>query len=162
MKEVDEAKVEKEQVAAGRQTIKSLPAWFSWVMAGLVAVFIALVAFTMGQRHSWMGAPIGGGFDGGMMRGGYAGDRSWDGGRMRAGGKLRGTAGEVTAISAGSITIKDTMRGGSVTYKIDSNTKVTENDSTKAVSDIKTGNTVRVVATGSDTTVATEITLGTN
>lgn len=162
MNEVDKVKVEKEHKAVTQPTSKQLPAWFPWVAAGLVALLVALVGYAIGQRSPRTGMPAGVGFNDGMMRGGYNNDRNFSGQSFRGRGMMAGSVGEVTAVSADSITIKDTMRGGSVNYKIDASTKVTEGGDTKAVSDIKTGNTVRVAATGTDTTIATEITLGTN
>jgi len=159
---MNEVKVEKEHKVVTQPTSRQLPVWFPWVAAGLAALLIALVAYAVGQRSSRMGVYMGASFNDSMMRGGYDNDRNFSGQSFRGRGMMNGSIGEVTAVSADSITIKDTMRGGSVTYKIDTNTKVTEGGDTKAVSDIKMGNTVRVTATGTDTTIATEITLGTN
>ncbi|HWT40518.1 MAG TPA: hypothetical protein VN081_04625 [Dongiaceae bacterium] len=61
-----------------------------------------------------------------------------------------GVRGTVTAISSTSLSVK-TASGAIVTYAITSNTTVTNTGSAAAVSDIKVGDTVRVVQAG-DTT----------
>lgn len=144
-----------------QQADSTLPTWVKWAVAAGAALVIALIGYSIGRQTVGFGGFSRTGFNTGMVRGGDFSDRMAMGTGSRSHGGVRGTLGEVTAVNAESITIKDTMRGGSVTYKIDSNTKVTENETTKAVSDIKTGNTVRVAATGSDTAVATTILLGT-
>lgn len=173
MDETDkEVHVEKKQKAVENQVQVAeapartpLPKWLPWALAGLAALLIAVGAYSAGYHmarksvtvdtRNGMGTARGETFnnDRGMMSGSTG---------NRGRGMMSGSTGEVTAVSADSITIKDTMRGGSVTYKIDSTTKVTQSGTTKAVSDIKTGDTVRIAATGTDTTIATEIVLGTN
>jgi hypothetical protein len=78
------------------------------------------------------------------------------GGPMRFQGGQRPSIGEVTAIDSSSITIR-LARGGSSTFKITSDTKVTDDGATISVSDIKTGDTVLVQANSNDTTTASNI-----
>lgn len=88
------------------------------------------------------------------------------GGAIRSGGMVHGgrggmfglTYGKVTNVSANSITITDNRSGGSVTFKIDSNTDINNNSGDNAkVSDIKVGDTVSVRPTSAtdDTTADT-------
>lgn len=164
MDKVDkDAQVKKEQDhVETRDGKRQVPVWLPWVAVGLAALLIGMIGYTIGNHAGRNGLMGRSGLGSGIARVGADDLRSTGGMNYRGRGMVAGSIGEVTAVSADSITIKDTMRGGSVTYKIDSNTKVTENGTTKAVSDIKTGNTVRVTATGSDTTIATTILLGTN
>lgn len=165
MKDIEEVQNEKATTAkpAPVTVQRQLPTWFPWVIAGLAALLIAMVAYGIGYQTSrgMLGGRGGMGSGIGMMRGGDRDDRGTLSTGLRGRGMMGGAVGEVTAVSSDSISIKDTMRGGSVTYKIDSSTKVTENGTTKTVSDIKTGDTVRVSATGGDTTIATTIIRGT-
>lgn len=164
MDEVDkDVQVKKEQGHVVTMADKrQVPVWLPWVAVGLAALLIGMIGYSIGNhagRNGFMGRS---GLGSGISRGDLDDLRGTGGMGYRGRGMMTGSVGEVTAVSADSITIKDTIRGGSVMYKIDSNTKVTENGTAKAVSDIKTGNTVRVSATGSDTTIATTILLGTN
>lgn len=160
MNEVDEVKAEKEHKITAKPANGQLPMWFPWVAAGLGALLIACLGYAAGSHVGRSDGYVRNGFSG-MMRGDLD-DRRASGMGNRGRGMMGGGIGEVTAVGVDSITLKDTIRGGSVTYKIDSNTKVTENGTTKAVGDIKTGSTVKVVATGADTTIATAIAITTN
>lgn len=142
--------------------LRTLPSWFPWLIAGLAALLIAMIAYGLGYHMSRNGFDDRAGYGVGMMRGGVYGPNGVNGTGFRTRGMMNGAVGTVSAVSSSSITIKDTTRGGTVTYTIDGNTKVTEDGTTKAVSDIQTGNTVRVYATGSDTTVATQIVISAN
>ncbi|HSX27950.1 MAG TPA: hypothetical protein VLF60_00690 [Candidatus Saccharimonadales bacterium] len=84
------------------------------------------------------------------------------GGMMRRGGRMGSSlrvVGQVTAVSSSSITVNDARRGGATTLSITSNTKVTNNGATAAVSDIKTGDTVMIQKTGTTSTEASQITI---
>lgn len=72
-----------------------------------------------------------------------------------------GTYGKVTNVSDSSITLTDERSGGSVTFKIDSNTDINDSKGDNAkVSDIKVGDTVSVRATSAtDDTTADTITI---
>lgn len=74
-------------------------------------------------------------------------------------GTMRGGFGEVTAVSDSSITIKNSFSGESVTYAITSSTKITDNNETAGIADIKTGDTVMVQTVSTDSKEATEIRL---
>lgn len=69
----------------------------------------------------------------------------------------RPVRGQVTAVSATSITVKDEMSGTSTTYGITSSTKITNNGQTAAASEIQSGDTVAVIASGSSSTTASQI-----
>jgi hypothetical protein len=70
---------------------------------------------------------------------------------------MRGIRGTVTAISSGSITLKDDFQNTNHTYKITSSTTVTKDGSAAGVSDIKTGATVMVQVSSSDSATAASI-----
>lgn len=84
-------------------------------------------------------------------------------------GMMRGGFGTVTAVSESSITIESRMmrmrqddsgsEASTMTYKITSDTKVTNNGETAAIGDIKTGATVRVETSDSNSDTATTIEL---
>ena len=141
-------------------TKKALPAWLPWA-AGVLILFLLIgsyaVGYQVGRRSNAINGRTG---NTQMMRGGAYNDSPVTGrqgsggmqGQMRGNG---GTVGTITQATADSLTVNDVMRGGTVTYKIDGNTKVSDNTgNTKAVSDLKTGATVRVRVSATDTTVA--------
>lgn len=70
-----------------------------------------------------------------------------------------GGIGNVTAISDTSITVKNDRTSESKTYTINSSTTITNDGASATASDIKTGDTVLVEASSSDSTTATRITL---
>lgn len=66
-------------------------------------------------------------------------------------GMLGGLNGEVTAVSATSITLTDSRSGGSVTFGLNDDTEVTNNDGDDAaIGDVKVGDTVAVTGTTAD------------
>lgn len=80
-----------------------------------------------------------------------------------------GSFGEVTAVSDSSITITTRERfnqnnssstSTSKTFTINSSTTITVDGSTGSVSDIKTGDTVMIEASSSDSSVAASIRVG--
>ncbi len=73
-------------------------------------------------------------------------------------GMFKGEAGTVNAVSSSSITIKP-VQGGLTTFTIDSGTKVYNGTNAAAVSDLKTGQTVRIQADQADSTKASQITI---
>lgn len=95
------------------------------------------------------------------MESGQRGLSQFGGGQMGAmnGGIRRmGNLGEVTAVSDTALSFKG-RGGGTTTFTLNSNTKVTSNDATVSISDIKVGDTVMVTADSSDTTIAASITI---
>lgn len=74
-------------------------------------------------------------------------------------GGQRPNIGEVTAVASDSITVQDSRSSSSQTFKITSSTTVQEDGSAASVSDIKTGDTVLVVADSSDSSTAAQIML---
>ena len=112
-----------------------------------------------GSNGGWIAAIIGAlviGLFGGIIAGmqiGKSTSTNGQGGQSAQGGmgrmgQNRGTMGTVTSVSNSSITVKDTRQNESVTYTITSDTKVTNDGETAAVSDIAVGDTV-MVRTGS-------------
>jgi hypothetical protein len=80
------------------------------------------------------------------------------GGRGRFGGQ-RPTIGQVTAISASSITVQNSSSGASTTLGITSSTQITDNGQTVAASSIQAGDNVIVAASTTDKTQAARILL---
>lgn len=156
-------KVEKTEVRDERNVParRQMPSWFPWAAGGALIFLLLLGAFWAGRaldRDRSIAVNRTNGFS--AMRG-YSdipnsGTQNLPSGNFRGRGMM-GTYGTVTAISSDSITIKDTIRGGLVTFKINEDTKVTSGTDTKAVSDIKTDATVRVQASTSDSTIAAAI-----
>ena len=85
-----------------------------------------------------------------MGEGGFGGN----GGRS-----MNGSFGEVTAVDASSITIKDRRAGSTKTYSITDSTDITDDGNAASVSDIKVGDTVMVRTASSSSTEATTILL---
>lgn len=71
----------------------------------------------------------------------------------------RPNIGEVTAVSSDSITIQDSRSNSNKTFKITSETTVQDNGSAASASDIKSGDTVLVIADSSDASTASQIML---
>lgn len=146
---------------------RQLPRWTPWAVAGAVTLLIGLMSYGVGYQFGKRATATRGTTTyGPMMQGSF--DQRPDGGTNNTDGStstqrnrrsmMGGTYGKVTAVSGSSITVTDSMRGGSVTYTINSDTKVTDvSGNTKAVSDITSGSSVRISATGSDRTIATTI-----
>ena len=121
------------------------------VLAIVVVCGISFAAGAHHQKHQLGTAGVGqNGFAGGT-----AGQRGFRSGRRPA-------IGQVTAVSADSLTIKNARTGASQTFKLNSSTVVDNNGSTGAVSDIKTGDDVFVQISSSDTSTATRIILNPN
>lgn len=70
-----------------------------------------------------------------------------------------GTIGTVTAISSGSITVKNSRSGESTTYAIVGTTQITKDNTIASVSDITTDSTVRVTPDSANTSNALSITV---
>lgn len=79
------------------------------------------------------------------------------GGFMRSG--QRPNIGDVSTVSSDSITIQNSRTNSDQTFKITSATTVEDNGSKAAVSDIKSGDRVVILADTSDTTTASQIML---
>lgn len=75
------------------------------------------------------------------------------GGQARGGGIL----GEVTKVSSDSITVTDQRSGTETTFKITSDTTITEDSKTASASDITTGDTVMVRSSDSSTATAIDV-----
>ena len=74
----------------------------------------------------------------------------------------RPNIGQVTTVSSSSITIANDITNTNQTLKITSNTSVENNGSPASVSDIKTGDTVLIIASSSDSSVASQIMVNPN
>ena len=145
---------------------RPLPKWAPWAIVGaLVLLFVILsygVGYKVGRQADGArgtGTDFNRQMPSGMSGGNYGQQfNSGAGGGPRS--AMSGVSGTVTAITSDSISVSDTNRGGVTTFKITSDTKVTDADgNTKAVSDIKSDATVRVRASSSDTNVAASIQL---
>lgn len=76
----------------------------------------------------------------------------------RSGGARRGgNIGQVTAVSDTSISVINQRTNASTAYAINSSTAISDNSQTVAASDIKTGDTVLITTSTSDTKTATRI-----
>jgi hypothetical protein len=71
-----------------------------------------------------------------------------------------GAFGEVTAITSDSITVNESRQDVTVTLKITSETKVTNNRETASAADIKVGDQVMVQRSSEDSSVASRIIIG--
>ena len=87
----------------------------------------------------------------GQMPSGGPGDMG--GGPTRGGGTL----GEVTKVSSDSITVSDQRSGTETTYKITSDTTITEDSKTASASDIATGDTVMISSSDNSTATAIQV-----
>lgn len=138
------------------------PQWLPWVGGGVLVVLLLLGAFWAGRVMNRGRSVTIDRDDNFSTTRGYSdipgGAQNMPSGGFRGRGMM-GTLGTVTAISSDSITVKDTQRGGLVTFKIDSSTKVTNGTDTKAVSDITTGASVRIQDSTSDSLTAGTITI---
>jgi hypothetical protein len=72
---------------------------------------------------------------------------------------MMGNFGQVTAISETSITIKNPRTEKEQTFTINSETKVEDSGESSSASNIKTGDTVAIQTSNSDTNLATRINL---
>ena len=79
------------------------------------------------------------------------------GGRAFGGARRGGGIGAVTAVSTTSISISDMRSNTTQTFAINSSTAITDNGQSMQASDIKTGDTVFVMTSGSGSTTATRI-----
>lgn len=69
----------------------------------------------------------------------------------------RPISGEVTTVSATGITINNTFTGAATTFSVTSSTKISNNDQTATINDIKSGDTVAIIAATGSTTEASQI-----
>lgn len=145
-------------------TKRQTPTWLPWVGGGALIIVLLLGAFWAGSkltdRDRSTTITRNNGFSStrsfGDVEENGSSTQTMPSGGFRGRGMM-GTLGTVTAISSDSITIKDTQRGGLVTFKISASTTVTSGTDTKAVSDIKTDATVRIEASTSDSLTAASI-----
>jgi hypothetical protein len=130
--------------------------WLKPVIGLVVVVILCGVSFYGGtnyQKHrgttvtnasaTGSAASRFGGGSGGGYGGGYSGTRP-----------IRG---QVTAVSATSITVQDSTTGSSSTFAINSSTTITDSSQTVTTTDIQTGDTVLTVASSSSSTTASRI-----
>ena len=88
-----------------------------------------------------------------------AGNLGFSGGQRRYGAGLRPRIGQVTAVSAESITINNSRTGADQIFKIAPTTTVDNNGATASTADIKVGDSVVVVVSSGDVTTAATIRL---
>ena len=79
------------------------------------------------------------------------------GGGRRFGGGQRPTLGQVTSVSSSSITVQNSRSGSNSTFAITGGTTIINNGQTASASDIKSGDTVAVIANSSDSSQAARI-----
>lgn len=161
----DKQVTEKPEVHAGHyaHAKRQTPQWLPWVGGGVLILLLLIGAFWVGRgMNKGRSVTIDRDDNFSTMRG-YSdipgsgnGSQTMPSGGFRGRGMM-GTVGTVTSISSDSITIKDTQRGGLVTFKISSSTTVTSGTDTKAVSDIKIDATVSIEASTSDSLTAASI-----
>jgi hypothetical protein len=84
------------------------------------------------------------------------------GGPAGPNGGQRPNIGEVKSVSESSIIVSDSRSGSDQTFKITSDTKVSNDGTTGSISDIKTGDTVIIQADSSDSSTASRIILNPN
>lgn len=110
----------------------------------MVAV-AAVVALVLGGAGGFFaGYQAGGANDNAGQQGQQVGMNGGPNGMMGGGQFGMGGLGEVTAISSDSVTIKDQRQGDETTYDITSDTEVTDDGESAAVSDIAVGDTVMI------------------
>jgi|GEM_PF-2440355 len=131
------------------------------VGAGMVLLFGGAAAgFAVAKGGGDSGdrrADRNGQFPSGMAQG----DSSGMGAGGMGGGMFGGgSRGEVTAVSATSISLKDERSGGVITFDVNDATTVTNDDTDAGIGDIKIGDTVRVQGTtADDDSLASSITI---
>lgn len=137
-------------------------------ISGLVLLLVIVLGFVGGlhyekshQRQANMKqtAMRGGRFSGGV-NGGFGGGYGQSGRTGGRNGAMRGGVfGQVTAVSATSVTVQNARTGSASALTISSSTTVTNNGQTAAISDIKTGDNVLVRTSTTDTKQAVQIML---
>ena len=140
------------QMVVGHKSKSSVPK-----ILGLVAVVIVFLglSFYGGVLYQKSHQPkTAAAITGGANQGAFIG-RS--GGAFGGQRRVSGTAGQVTAASAGSITVQNASSGNSSTFSIVSSTQITDSGQTVTASDIKTGDMVFVVADATNTSQAARI-----
>lgn len=132
-------------------------------IAAVVAVATGIIGFVSGVQFQ---KATSGSSNTAQQRGGFDGANGLSG---RGGMNFNGTFGEVTAVSDTSIAITETAgprgnssdnSGTSKTYTINDSTTITVDGNTGSASDIKTGDTVIIEASSSDSSVAASIRSG--
>lgn len=135
------------EMIAGHSAKSTLP---KPVLAGIIIVVLMGLSFYGGtayQKSHRSKATATAALNG--RGGGFAG-------RGRFGGQ-RPTIGQVTAVSAGSITVQNSSSGASTTLGITGTTQITNNGQTAAAGSIQVGDNVIVVASTTDKTQAARI-----
>jgi len=135
---------------------KSQRSWLKPVATGLLVVTVGVASFFGGMAVGGNDEPkqvaVGGsGQDGQNIPNQPGGSM---GGEMP--GRM-GAMGEVTAVSAFSISIEDLRSGEASTFSINSSTEILDEGETAEVSDIEVGDNVMVVPDDSDEAVAAQI-----
>ena len=121
---------------------------------GLVVIVILLCAlsFLGGAVYGKHHAPKMTVTTSATSNGGFGGGFGGRGGSARSGG-----FGQVSAVSASSITLQNPRSGTNTTYTITSATTITDNSQAVTTSDIQTGDTVIVRVASAGSTTATSI-----
>lgn len=140
---------EEYQVASNRsRTASSVSLSKHPVTAVIVVMVLCITSFFIGtqyQKHRNASTSSGSAQAGQLQRDGF--------------GQRGGALGQVTAISAASITVQNQRTNAATTYSITSNTTVSNNGQSAAITDIKAGDTVIIIPLGSSSTTAAHILL---
>jgi hypothetical protein len=138
------------EMVANRSSNSTLPKPF---LVGIVTVILLGLSFYGGVAYQKSRQPKV--MTATAATGGLSGS-SFAGGARRFGGQ-RPTIGQVTAVSASSITVQDSSSGSSKTLSITSSTQVTNNGQTVTAGSIQVGDNVLAVASTGDETQAARI-----
>jgi hypothetical protein len=135
-----------------RTFVMSPAAWFA---AGGIALFVGAVGFVAGMQMNRLTGIVARNTTFNRTATGMRGQFNDDTFRAPA-ATVNGlsASGAITAVSATSITVKDTRTGQGVSFGITSNTSVTNANATASVSDLKVGDTVRVQTSSTTSTDA--------
>jgi hypothetical protein len=134
--------------------------------SGLIVLLLLILSFVSGQYYEKSSqnsnpasktAMRSGRFGGTGMSDGTGGLSGGTGGRSSA--MRGGVFGQVTAVSATSITVQNVRTNSDSTLTISGTTTVTDNGQAAAISDVKVGDNVLVRASTTDTGQAAQITL---
>lgn len=121
-----------------------------YTTAALVAVVVAAGSFFAGMQFQKQQTAATADVNGPGPRGQFGG----------RGFAQNGTMGEVTAISASSITVSNDRTGSSATYAITSATTINNTGATATAADIAVGDQVFVAASSNDSKTAARIMVG--
>ena len=135
------------RVSANRNRVTIQTQYFVWAAVVILSCFIGFIGGVNYQKHhsntiTPTTASTTGGFSG--QSGGF-------------GGRRGGGFGQVTTVTASSISVANQRTGTTKTYTVNSSTTITNSGQVAALSDIQTGDTVIITVSSTDSTLATAI-----